>query len=57
MIWYLKNTCLSPLAGGTFGYPLAPYMGYPPDALCACFGCGGITTLDASDHGVFLPGT
>jgi hypothetical protein len=58
MIYYFFKKCLFSHAGGTFGYPLALHnMGYPSEVICIGFGCGGIATLDASGHGVFLPGT
>jgi hypothetical protein len=32
-------------------------MGYLPKGYFTGFGCSGIATIGASDHGVFFPGT
>jgi len=41
---------------GIFSYPLVSYMGYPPEAYFTGFSCGGIATIGANGHSVFLWG-
>jgi hypothetical protein len=43
-------------ADGVFGYPLTSCTGYPVEAYFTGFGCGGITTIGANGHGLFLRG-
>jgi hypothetical protein len=54
MIWSLKNILVLLCVDGIFTYPLALYMGYPQEAYFTGFGCGGIVTISANGHGVFL---
>ena len=51
---FKKETCLFFFSGGTFGYPSAPHLAYPPEGYFMDFGYSGITTISTRDHGVFL---
>jgi hypothetical protein len=52
-----KKTLLFSYAGGIFGYPLASYMSYPPEAYFTDFSCDGIVIIAANGHDVFLLNT
>jgi len=50
-----KKTFFS-YVSGIFSCPLVSYMGYPLEAYFKGFGCGGIATIGANGHSVFLWG-